>query len=116
MKVDLLYFDGCPGHGELRARLPRLLEQAGVDAVIEEHSIDSEGAAHRERFLGSPSLRIDGLDIDAGAANRHDYGLGCRLYPTEERLQRTPPDAWIMNALRAVRAPQHARPEHGDLT
>ncbi len=116
MKVELLYFDGCPGRAELRARLPRLLEQAELDAVIEERRIDSEGAAHRERFLGSPTLRIDGLDIDAGAANRHGYGLGCRLYPAEERLQRTPPDAWITDALRAARAPQQAPPDDGDLT
>jgi len=102
VRVELFYFDGCPGHAELRARLPRLLEQAEVDAVIEEHRIDSEPAARRERFLGSPTLRIDGQDIDSDAADRHDYGLKCRLYLTEDGLQRTPHDAWITKALRAA--------------
>lgn len=115
LRVELLYFDGCPGHAELCARLPRLLEQAQVDAVIEERRIDSEGAARRERFLGSPTLRIDGHDIDAGAASRHDYGLRCRLYPIEDGLQRTPPDAWITNALRAARTSQGGLADH-DLT
>jgi hypothetical protein len=109
MRIELLYFDGCPGHAELHDRLPGLLEQAGVQARTEEHRIDSEDSARRERFLGSPTLRIDGRDIDPSAADRHDYGLRCRLYPVEERLQRTPPDAWITEALRAARRAGIAR-------
>jgi len=103
MRIELLYFDGCPGHAELRDRLPRLLEQAGVDAKIEEHRIDSEDSARRERFLGSPTLRVDGHDIDPTAEDRHDYGLRCRLYPSDTGLQRTPPDAWITETLRGTR-------------
>jgi hypothetical protein len=79
--------------------------------VIEERRIDSGGAARRERFLGSPTLRIDGHDIDAGAASRHDY----RLYPIEDGLQRTPPDAWITNALRCTRITAGGLADH-DLT
>jgi hypothetical protein len=103
MRIELLYFDGCPGHAELRDRLPRLLEQAGVDASIEEQLIDSEDSARRERFLGSPTLRVDGHDIDPTAEDRNEYGLRCRLYPTETGLQRTPPDAWVTEALRGAR-------------
>ena len=103
MQIELLYFDGCPGHAELREHLPRLLEQAGIDTVIAEQHVDSEHAARRLRFLGSPTLRIDGRDIDPSAVNRHDYGLKCRLYPTESGLRRTPPDAWIIQALHTVR-------------
>jgi hypothetical protein len=45
---------------------------------------------------------VDGHDIDPAAASRHDYGLRCRLYPAENGLQRTPPDAWITDVLRAA--------------
>jgi hypothetical protein len=45
--------------------------------------VDSEQATRRERFPGSPTLRIDGQDIDSDAADRQDYGLKCRLYPTQ---------------------------------
>ena len=69
MRIELLYFDGCPDHAELRARVPRLLEQAGVDATIEEHRIDSEDSARRERFLGSPTLRVDGRDMVIGGTS-----------------------------------------------
>lgn len=110
MKIELLYFDGCPGHAELRDRLPRLLEQAAADATIEERRIDSEDIARREQFLGSPTLRVDGHDIDPTAGGRSDYGLRCRLYRSEEGLKRTPPDVWVTEALRG------ARPAPGALT
>lgn len=106
MKVELLYFDGCPGYADLRERLPRLLERADVDAEIEERRIDSEPTARRERFLGSPTLRIDGNDVESGATAVREYGLTCRLYQTEGGLQRTPPDVWITDALRAARPSQ----------
>jgi hypothetical protein len=103
MRIELLYFDGWPSHAELRDRLPRLLEQAGVEARIEEHHIDSEDDARGEHFLGSPTLRIDGQDVDPTTEDRRDYGLRCRLYRTEEGLQRTPPDAQVTEALRDAR-------------
>src|ERR1700684_2987733 len=103
MRIELLYFDACPGYAELRGRLPRLLEQAGVDARIETHRVDSKDSARRERFLGSPTLRVNGHDIDPTADSRHDYGLRCRLYPSEGRRQRPPPDAWVAEALKAAR-------------
>jgi hypothetical protein len=80
MKIELLYVDDCPGHAELRQQLLRLLEAAGAEAQIEERRIDSEHAARAERFLGSPTVRIDGCDVEPGADSREDYGLCCRLY------------------------------------
>ena len=56
-------------------------------------------AAQCERFLGSPTVRVAGHDVDAGAEQRDDYGMKCRLYATEHGLRGTPPDAWILSAL-----------------
>jgi hypothetical protein len=95
MKIELLYFDDCPGHAELRERLPGLLGQAGVETTIQEQRINSEDAAIAERFLGSPTLRVDGRDVDPSAQQREDYGLRCCPYPSAEGLQRRPPDALI---------------------
>lgn len=102
MKVELLYFDGCPGYAELRERLPRLIERAGVGAEIEERRVDSEQAADRESFLGSPTVRVNGRDVDR-VAHDQSYGLRCRLYAAEDGLRRVPPDAWITRALLADR-------------
>ena len=99
MTVELLYFDGCPSHEALLPRLRALLADAGVTTEVELCRVESAEAAERDRFLGSPTLRIDGRDIEPAAAERTDYGLKCRLYATENGLRGTPPDALIRDAL-----------------
>jgi hypothetical protein len=103
MRIELLYLDGCPGHEAFLPRLRALLDQADVRAPVELRRVESEDAARRERFLGSPTLRIDGADVEPGASDRRDYGLTCRLYPAVGGLAATPPDAWVLDALRAER-------------
>ena len=99
MTIELLYFEGCPSHGAFLPRLRALLTPAGVQAPVQEVRVESDEAAQRERFLGSPTLRIDGIDIDPGAGERRDYGLKCRLYPTAEGLRGMPPDALVLDGL-----------------
>jgi hypothetical protein len=101
MKIELLYFDGCPSHEAFLPRLQELLAQAGVDVPVMQRRVESDAAAQSARFLGSPTLRVDGADIDPGARDRTDYGLKCRLYPTEDGLRGAPPDQWVLDALQA---------------
>ena len=104
MTIELLYFDGCPGHEALAARLHALLAQAGVDAPVLERRVESDQAARQERFLGSPTVRIDGVDVEPGATHRVDYGLTCRLYSTPDGLRGTPADEWVLGALARLAA------------
>ena len=68
----------------------------GVDRRgLELRRVETPEDAERERFLGSPTVRIDGEDVDPTAQDRNDFGLDCRLYRTEEGLVRTPPESWI---------------------
>ena len=67
-----------------------LLAQAGVEVTVEQRRVESDVAAQSERFLGSPTLRVDGVDVDPGAARRTDYGLEVPLYPTDEGLRGAP--------------------------
>lgn len=99
MTIELLYFDGCPNHEALAGRLDELLARHGIDADVRTRRIESRADAERERFLGSPTMRVDGRDVDPTAAGRSDYALGCRLYATEQGLRGVPPDAWILEAL-----------------
>lgn len=95
MKIELLYFDGCPSYARLLPRLRELLASAGRDEEIELRRVESVEEAERERFLGSPTVRIDGEDVDPMAKDRDDFDLECRLYRTDEGLVRTPPESWI---------------------
>ena len=95
MKVELLYFDGCPSYAELLPRLCELLASEGIDEDIELRRVETPDDAERERFLGSPTVRINGEDVDPTANDRADFGLECRLYRTEAGLLRRPPESWI---------------------
>jgi hypothetical protein len=99
MTIELLYFDGCPNHEAFLPYLRELLARAEVPAQIELRRVETPEDAERERFLGSPTVRIDGRDVDPRADQREDYGMKCRLYATEEGLRGTPPDDWILRAL-----------------
>lgn len=70
MRVEVLYSDGCPNHEALLPRLRTVMERAGIDAPIEFKRIDSVQAAEQERFLGSPTVRVNGRDVDPTAGSR----------------------------------------------
>ncbi len=99
MTIELLYFEGCPNHEPLVARLPTLLADTGSAADVELVRVESDEDAQRLRFLGSPSVRVGGRDVEAGADGRQHFGLKCRLYRTPDGLTGLPPDEWIVAAL-----------------
>ena len=95
--LEVLYFDGCPGHERL---LPVLRELAGERGLLlSERRIASAAEAERARFLGSPSVRVNGLDVEPGADERTDFGLQCRLYRCVDGQSDVPPRRWITQAL-----------------
>jgi hypothetical protein len=101
MKVELLYFDGCPSYETLLPRLRSLLADQRIEEEVELRRVESVDDAEREHFLGSPTVRLDGEDVDPGAGTRTDFGLKCRLYRSEEGTSGVPPERWITEAIRA---------------
>ena len=96
VKVELLYVEGCPGFEEL---VPRVRALVAGRAEVELASVDSLAEAERLGFLGSPTLRVNGKDVDPDAAGRTDFGITCRLYRTRDGRVHAPPDEWIQAAL-----------------
>jgi len=96
VRVEVLYVGGCPGYEQLLPSVRALAAQAGVEVVL--RSIETPEAAEAERFLGSPTVKVDGRDVDPGAASRNDFGLKCRLYPAAEGGAHMPPERWIRDA------------------
>ena len=105
MTVELLYFDGCPGYQQFLPRLRQLVAEAGIREEVLIRRVQSPEAAAIERFLGSPSVRVDGRDVEPSADERDDFGLKCRLYRTPQGLRGTPLDEWVLQALNAIRRP-----------
>ena len=101
VKVELLYFDGCPSHERFLPRLRELVAGAGIPGEVQLRRVESPEAAVAERFLGSPTVRVNGIDVEPGADSRSDFGLKCRLYSTPDGLQGMPRAEWVVNALAA---------------
>lgn len=100
VQVQLLHTDGCPNAEAYAPRLRALLADEGIDAPVRLRLLTSDEQARQEQFLGSPTVRINGRDVDPAAQGRLDYGLSCRLYTGPGGLRGTPPDEWIIDALR----------------
>jgi hypothetical protein len=98
MKIELLFFDGCPSHERLLPLVRELAECTDAELVLRQ--IDTPEQAEQERFLGSPTVRVNGRDVDPHAGDRTDYGLKCRLYRSAELGHSPlPPTHWIHAAL-----------------
>ena len=80
MRIELLYFDGCPNFLPTRDLVRAILRDEGLAADIFETEVEDVQAAERLQFIGSPTIRINGLDIEAGARNHAGVGLTCRRY------------------------------------
>lgn len=100
MKVELLYFEGCPHLPEARARLEQVLAALAPTAERVDLRVETPEDARRLGFLGSPSIRVDGVDLEGRRADPDGGAICCRLYGTEG-----PPPRWMIEAavLRALR-------------
>ena len=98
MKVEILYFDGCPTYLEVEKALREVLEEQGVDAEVELVAVNTDEEAHELRFAGSPTVRVDGEDLFP-VPQRAGYALGCRMYTTPEGLRGSPTAEMLEEAL-----------------
>jgi hypothetical protein len=98
-RVEILYFDGCPNHEPARAVVERVAAELHLDPSIDSVEVVDSGSVAELRFLGSPTIRVDGRDVEPGAEERHEFVLACRVYRSERGLAGRPEEAWIREAL-----------------
>jgi hypothetical protein len=70
-----------------------------LDPTVDLVKLVDPDAAAEWRFLGSPTILVDGRDVEPGAEQRHEFGLCCRVYRTERGLAGHPDEAWVREAL-----------------
>ncbi|MGH3133198.1 MAG: DF family (seleno)protein [Gaiellaceae bacterium] len=98
-RVDILYFEDCPNHSAARALVERIAGELQVVPEIRLIEVGDPDAAVGLRFLGSPTIRVDGRDVEPGADRRDDFTYGCRVYRGPRGLSGGPDEAWIREAL-----------------
>ena len=91
MTIEVLYFEGCANYLPAVERLRNVLRQEGLRSEVLQIKVQDELAARGLNFLGSPTIRVNGLDIEVDARDTSGAGFACRIYsgglPSEEMIR-----------------------------
>jgi hypothetical protein len=111
MQIDFLYWEDCPSHDEAYERLAAVVTDEGVPAEIRRVQVFTEREAAQLRFPGSPTIRIDGRDLQPEGAEGRP-ALTCRLYTLEDgRPSPLPSGEMIRRAVRAAAGDAQPQPD-----
>jgi hypothetical protein len=98
-RIKFLYWEECQSHEEALTRLRRVLGEERINAEIEIIRVQSDEEAKRLRFTGSPTILVDGKDIQPPTTSH--YAMACRAYRLEDgRISPLPSAAMIRRALK----------------
>ena len=110
MRVSFLFYEDCPSHDLALERLREVLDEKGLDANVEVVKVESEEQAQELRFVGSPTILLNGQDIAPPLPDSH-YALTCRAYRLEDsRISPLPSSDTIRQAIDAA---EKAEPSDG---
>jgi hypothetical protein len=101
MRIDLLYFNGCPSWEEALSNIRAALDAENLEAKVSLVNIESDQEAAQLKFLGSPSFQVDG--VDWWNEERSQYNLSCRIYVTPDGVKGAPTVDMLREKLRAMR-------------
>ncbi len=102
MRIELLWFEDCPNHQVAEEVLVEVLREAGLEDSIIRIEVPDLETGNAVCFPGSPTIRIDGVDIEPGWEPCADCSPRCRLYSTVDGLRGVPERPWIQTAVRAA--------------
>ena len=100
MRVEFLYWEECPSHEEALRRLQEALQEEGVSAPVASIRVTSLEQASELRFPGSPTIRLNGRDLQPDMLGQLPVGLTCRVYRVDGRPSPLPTKAMIRDAIR----------------
>ena len=100
MKVELLYIRDCPNHKRTVEMVRDVLRENGLPLDIFEIVISTPAEAIGFSFPGSPTVRVDGVDVEPGSATPCDFAVTCRTYLVNGARQGAPDREWIRKAIR----------------
>jgi hypothetical protein len=93
MNIELLYVANCPNYVVALERLRAILSAESVQTPVSEVLVSDAAMAQSLKFPGSPTIRINGQDVEPQSEQITSFGLMCRLYsggsgaPSEQRLR-----------------------------
>lgn len=119
MKIEVLYIADCPNHRPVVDRMRHVLQGISQSGEVREVEVRTAAEAESLRFIGSPTVRVNGLDVEPEARTVRHFGMGCRSYlengrrsglPSVELLQRSIYEAMPASLRTATTYPDRIHP------
>lgn len=98
MKIELFWIAGCPAYQATRELLEQILREEKIDAPVEMVQVYDDADAIAKKFLGSPTIHIDGIDPFA-QPSQTNFAIQCRVYHTPAGLKGIPTQEMLRTAL-----------------
>ena len=102
-RVEVLSFAGCPHARAAVALVEQVARDTALDVDLRVIDVPNAAAAAERRFLGSPTVRVQGRDVEPGSDDRADFALACRVYQSPDGPSGLPRREWLEAALRATK-------------
>lgn len=93
MKIEVLYVPNCPNHAVALERLREILSSESSQVDVNEVPVGDSAMAQSLKFPGSPTIRVNGQDVEPQSEQTASFGLMCRLYsgcsgvPSNQKLR-----------------------------
>jgi len=108
LKIRFLYSEDCPSHGEALQRLQEAWKPKGISAHIEILRVDTDEDAEKLKYVGSPTIIVNGRDIDPPETPH--YAVTCRAYRVEDgRVSPLPSEPMIEKRFARPKRRSHKR-------
>jgi len=102
VKVEILYVAECPSHPAAVKLVKEVLAAERITTEVYEVLVRDEQMAGELKFLGSPTIRINGRDVAEESRKAQNFALSCRLYSGSEQIG-LPPAEMVHRAVLAAR-------------
>jgi hypothetical protein len=79
LKIEFLFWEGCPSHPEALSLLREVMDERGLTDPIDMREVFTHEQAVELELRGSPTIRVDGRDVDPKGED-WPPGLSCRVY------------------------------------
>ena len=103
MQIDLFISPGCPHAEDARQLVEVAIAESGAAATFTVHTIADYETARARRYFGSPTIRIDGVEVEYAEREPEEFSTGCRYYNTAEGWQPLPRKELILRGIARAR-------------
>jgi len=103
VNIGIFFIEGCPCVSAITDYIKEVLAEESVDADISLILIETPEDARRLQFTGSPTVRINGMDIESNMQATKDYGLRSRHYYINGKILDCPTKSMIRDAIKKVK-------------